>query len=159
MEFKVHKINVSPLDGINIENVGKVALGQPKSIIQKILGQASDSSNLKQLYFNNYELRIDFDDNNNAEFIEFIQGPFPEKTELSLYGINPFQIGADNLIALLSEKNMGETDDSEADYSFAFLNTSIGVWRQFTEEDVQEEIKQMQESNEYEENKDWLNED
>jgi len=156
---KMTKIEILPLDGIEIENIGKLSLGQSKSDIEKLLGKPSDSSNLKQLFFDQYEVRIDLDKNGNAEFIEFIYGPFPEKAELSIYGVNPFQIGADNLLEILTEKNNGKIDDSEAEYCYAFQNISLGVWRQITEKSVEDEIAEMKANNEYEENKDWINED
>lgn len=153
------KIKILPLDGIEIENIGKISLGQSQSEIESLLGKPSDSSNENQLYFNDYEVRIDLDKMKNAEFIEFIYGPFPEKTELSIYDVNPFQIGADQLVEILTEKNNGKVDDKEADYAFAFLNTSVGVWRQITEKNVQDDIDEMKSNNEYDENKEWLEED
>ena len=153
------KIEILPLDGIEIENIGKLSLGQSKTDIEKLLGKPSDSSNLKQLFFDEYEVRIDLDKKGNAEFIEFIYGPFPEKTELSIYGVNPFQIGATKLVEILIEKNNGKIDDSEAEYCYTFQNISVGVWRQLTEQNVEESIAEMKADNEYEENKDWLNED
>lgn len=150
------KIEILPLDGIEIENIGKLSLGQSKSDIENLLGKPSDSSNLKQLFFDEYEVRIDLDKKGNAEFIEFIYGPFPEKTELSIYGIDPFQIGANKLIEILTEKNNGKIDDSEAEYCYTFQNISVGVWRQLTEKTVEENIAEMKADNEYEENKDWL---
>lgn len=153
------KIKILPLDGIEIENLGKISLGQSQSEIESLLGKPSDSSNENQLYFNDYEVRIDLDKMKNAEFIEFIYGPFPEKTELSIYDVNPFQIGADQLVEILTEKNNGKVDDKEADYAFAFLNTSVGVWRQITEKNVQDDIDEMKSNNEYDENKEWLEED
>ena len=153
------KIEILPLDGIEIENIGKLSLGQSKSDIENLLGKPSDSSNLKQLFFDEYEVRIDLDKKGNAEFIEFIYGPFPEKTELSIYGVNPFQIGATKLVEILTEKNNGKIDDSEAEYCYTFQNISVGVWRQLTEQNVEESIAEMKADNEYEENKDWLNED
>ena len=153
------KIEILPLDGIVIENIGKLSLGQSKSDIEKLLGKPSESSNLKQLFFDEYEVRIDLDKKGNAEFIEFIYGPFPEKTELSIYGVNPFQIGATKLVEILTEKNNGKIDDSEAEYCYTFQNISVGVWRQLTEQNVEESIAEMKADNEYEENKDWLNED
>ena len=153
------KIEILPLDGIVIENIGKLSLGQSKSEIEKLLGKPSDSSNLKQLFFDEFEVRIDLDKKGNAEFIEFIYGPFPEKTELSIYGVDPFQIGASKLIEILTEKNNGKIDDSEAEYCYTFQNISVGVWRQLTEKTVEESIAEMKADNEYEENKDWLNED
>ena len=153
------KIEILPLDGIVIENIGKLSLGQSKSDIEKLFGKPSESSNLKQLFFDEYEVRIDLDKKGNAEFIEFIYGPFPEKTEVSIYGVDPFKIGAKKLTEILAEKNNGKIDDSEADYSFTFLNISVGVWRQLTEQNVEESIAEMKADNEYEENKDWLNDD
>ena len=96
------KIEILPLDGIVIENIGKLSLGQSKSDIEKLFGKPSESSNLKQLFFDEFEVRIDLDKKGNAEFIEFIYGPFPEKTELSIYGVNPFQIGATKLVEILT---------------------------------------------------------
>ena len=153
------KIEILPLDGIVIENIGKLSLGQSKSNIEKLFGKPSESSNLKQLFFDEFEVRIDLDKKGNAEFIEFIYGPFPEKTELSIYGVNPFQIGATKLVEILTEKNNGKIDDSEAEYCYTFQNISVGVWRQLTEQNVEESIAEMKADNEYEENKDWLNED
>ena len=153
------KIEILPLDGIVIENIGKLSLGQSKSDIEKLFGKPSESSNLKQLFFDEFEVRIDLDKKGNAEFIEFIYGPFPEKTELSIYGVNPFQIGATKLVEILAEKNNGKIDDSEAEYCYTFQNISVGVWRQLTEQNVEESIAEMKADNEYEENKDWLNED
>ena len=153
------KIEILPLDGIKIENIGKLSLGQSKADIEKLLGKPSDTSNLKQLFFDEYEVRIDIDKKGNAEFIEFIYGPFPEKTELSIYGVDPFQIGASKLVEILTEKNNGKIDDSEAEYCYIFQNISVGVWRQLTEKTVEESIAEMKADNEYEENKDWLNED
>ena len=153
------KIEILPLDGIVIENIGKLSLGQSKKKKEKLFGKPSESSNLKQLFFDEYEVRIDLDKKGNAEFIEFIYGPFPEKTELSIYGVNPFQIGATKLVEILAEKNNGKIDDSEAEYCYTFQNISVGVWRQLTEQNVEESIAEMKADNEYEENKDWLNED
>lgn len=153
------KIKIIPLEGIEIENIGKLLLGDSKSNIKKLLGKPSVISDKVQSYYDDYELRIDFDKNGRAEFIEFIYGPFPEKTELELYEINPFQIGAAQLVTLLSEKNNGKVDDREAEYCYTFFNLSVGLWRQATEQDVEDEMADMKANNEYEENKEWLEED
>ena len=153
------RIEILPLNGIAIENVGKISLGQSRSDIEKLLGEPSGNSNGKKLFYEEYEFRIDLDKNGNAEFIEFIYGPFPQKTRISIYGIDPFQIGAAKLVAILTEKNNGKIDDTEADYCFTFLNISVGVWRQITEQNVEESIAEMKADNEYEQNKDWLEED
>jgi hypothetical protein len=153
------KIEIFPLQGIEIENIGEISLGQSKSDIERLLGSSSKNSNKKHFFYDNYEFRIDLDKSERAEFIEFIYGPFPGKTQLSIYGINPFEIGANRLIKILQEENNGQTDASEADYCFAFLNISVGVWRDITEKDVEECIAEMKANNEYQENMDWLEED
>ena len=86
------KINMIPLHGIDIENIGHIALGQSQT----------------------------------------------------------------ELIQLLTEKNNGHVDPSEANHCFTFLNISVGIWRQYTEQDVMENITEMKKNNEYLENQDWL---
>jgi hypothetical protein len=153
------KIEVYPLKGIKIENVGEINLGQTKSEVERLLGKSFKTFDDKRLYYHNYEFRIDIDEFLNVEFIEFLSGPFPEKIKLSLYNIDPFQIGADNLFALLAEKNNGEIDKTEADYCYCFINISVGIWRQITQKSVEESIAEMILSGEYQENKDSLAEE
>ncbi len=155
----MRKITVLPLQGIIIEGTGTILLGQTRADVEKLLGPSSEHSNKKQLFYDNYECRIDFSANDTIEFIEFIYGPYPERSELSIYGIDPFRIGADKLIEILTEKNAGPVDDDEAAYCYSFLNISVGVWRQITPESVEESIAEMKEHNEYEENKGWLEKD
>jgi hypothetical protein len=133
------KIELEPLKGIKIANIGELRFGQSRLMVETILGKPTRYLDQDQFLYEDYELRIDFDQD-SISFIEFIYGPYPEKTELQIYGINPFAIGADNLIQLLSNKNDGEIDDSEAGYCYAFLNISVGVWRQATEQNIQESI-------------------
>ncbi|WP_217604116.1 hypothetical protein [Chitinophaga sp. GbtcB8] len=152
-------ITILPLQGIDIPGVGAINLGQSRSAIEKILGKPGNHSDDSRSFYDDYECRIDFDKSGMVEFIEFIYGPVPEKTQLSLYGIDPFRVGADNLLALLSEKNQGPVDDSEAEYCYGFVNISVGVWREFTEKEVQESIAEMKESGEYEDNRELLDED
>ena len=155
----MERIEIIPLDGIEIEGLGNIKLGQSKLAIEKLLGKGSPHSNTKQSFYDNYEFRLDFDKNDNIEFIEFIYGPYPERTKLQIYGIDPFEIGGDQLIELLTQKNNGDIDLSEADFSFGFLNISVGIWRQFTEKDVLEEIEEMKKQGEFEDNKIELEED
>ena len=152
-------INIFPLIGIDIENVGKVNLGLNKAEVLKRLGLPSQNSNEKQFYYDHLEFRIDFDHFDHVEFIEFIYGPFPEKTHLLLYNIDPFGIGADSLKNILSIENNGKVDESEAEFAYSFLNISVGVWRDLTPELVEESILEMKLNGEYEENKSWLLED
>lgn len=135
------KIVLKPLQGILIEGIGELTFGQSKASVENLLGKPSEHSNNVQSFYDNYEMRLDFDEK-ELSFIEFIYGPYPEKTALTLYGINPFNIGAGPLIELLNLKNNGEIDDSEAEYCYSFLNISVGVWRDATEKDLQESINE-----------------
>jgi hypothetical protein len=87
-------IRIYPLQGIDISGVGPVNLGQARSETEKLLGRPGDHSDNSRSFYPEYECRIDFDQSNTVEFIEFIYGPFPEQIQLSLYGIDPFQTRA-----------------------------------------------------------------
>lgn len=152
------KIELIPLEGIHIENLGQIVLGSSQGEVQEVIGSPSDALD-NQYYYDELELRLDFNDQGQLEFIESINGPYPEKTELSIYGINPFQMEAAELVSILSKKNNGPIDDSEAGYCYTFLNSSVGVWRQMTEEDVQEDMEAIKAEGEYEDNVDMLLED
>ena len=156
------KIEIKPLKGISIEGVGEVFLGQSRQDVEKLLGRPpkpySTYSNSSALY-NDYEFRLDFDAFEKVEFIEFIYGPFPEKTELSIFGVNPFTIGAERLVEILSENNNAEVDLSEAEFSYTFLNNSVGIWRQYTQKVVEEAIAERKLSGKYEFNKSSIEDD
>ena len=152
------KIEFIPLVGIHIEDLGRVPFGMDQAQVQEFLGAPSDALD-GQYYYDELELRLDFNDLGQLEFIESINGPYPQKTEVSIYGVNPFQVEADELLHILSEKNSGPVDDAEAAYCYAFLNSSVGVWRQMTVEDIQEDIEAIKAEGEYEENVDMLLED
>lgn len=106
-----------PLIGIEIEGLGTIKLGEEKVEIETLLGLPETAFD-KQSFYDNYEFRIDYDKFNKVEFIEFIYGPYPEKSELTIFNINPFSIGTQNLIDLLTKENNGEIDDSEAEYCY-----------------------------------------
>jgi hypothetical protein len=153
------KIEIKPLKGIDIENVGKVSLGESRKNVESILGRPSEPNSNKSAFYDFYELRIDFDDFEKVEYIEFIYGPFPERTELSIYDVNPFTIGAEKLVEILSEHNNGEIDFTEAEFSYSFLNNSVGIWRQFTQRDVEESIAALKLNGKYEFNKSSIEDD
>ncbi|MGZ3755696.1 MAG: hypothetical protein ACXVAY_15710 [Mucilaginibacter sp.] len=132
----MQNIEIRPLEGIVIENIGNVLLGQHESLLYALLGVPSKTYERNRIFYDGLEVRIDLNQFQRIEFIEFIYGPYPDKTELSIYGINPFAIGAEKLLEILSFHNQGEIDISEAPYSYGFLNTSVGVWREFTTEDI-----------------------
>ncbi len=158
LRIRMKKIEFIPLVGIQIEDIGQVNFGANPTEVQSLLGAPSDALD-GQYYYDDLELRLDFNNEGQLEFIESINGPKPEKTAISIYGVNPFEVEATELVTILTDKNQGEVDDAEAEYCYTFLNSSVGVWRQITEEDVQEEIEEIKADGEYEDNADMLLED
>lgn len=75
-------------------------------------------------------MRIDYNQNERIEFIEFLFGPWPEKCEVTIYDINPFAIEDKELIQLLSFKGNEKVDQSEAPWCFIFPDISVGIWRE-----------------------------
>ena len=152
------EIKIFPLIGIEIEGLGTIKLGEEKAEIETLFGLPETAFD-NQSFYDKYEFRIDYDKFNKVEFIEFIYGPYPEKSELTIFNINPFSIGDQNLIDLLTKENNGEIDDSEAEYCYSFKEISVGIFRESTPKDVEEMIVEMKENGDYEENKNWVEED
>ncbi|MCB9190013.1 MAG: hypothetical protein H6600_06795 [Flavobacteriales bacterium] len=151
------KIILLPLQGVKVGNQF-IEFGTPKKELINMLGRpSSDSEN--QLFYDDLEIRIDLDDSEKIEFIEFLNGPFPEKTEVEIYGVNPFQVTSHSFIQLLSEKNNGQVDDTEEPYCYSFLESSVGIFRDSCEVDVEEMISEMKEEGTYSEHEDWILED
>ena len=151
-------ITLLPLQGVDIENIGLLNLGSSKEDVHALLGKPSEHTDHSWFYAK-HEFRIDFDDNGDIEFIEFVFGPYPERTTLSLYGHNPFELPAAELVALLTEHNQdGGIDDSDAAYCYTFAKLAVGIWREFTAEDVQESLVELSaEEDEYDaDNEAWL---
>ena len=151
-------ITLLPLQGIEIENLGVLKLGSSKEDVHKLLGKPSEHNDYSW-FFMKQEFRVDFDDEGNVEFIEFVFGPFPERTALSLFGKNPFALPAAELVACLHEHNQGEVDDDDAPYCYTYKNLALGIWREFTAEDVQAGIDEMAAEDDGEtdeDNAEWL---
>ena len=131
---------LQPLRGI--EWNGKVInLGDSKQTVENVLGRPEIMDD--SYYFFNSDLRIDFDKSGDVEFIEFLGGMAGELRP-EIYGINVFETLAEDVKNVLSAKNNGVVDDSENGYSYAFLNSSIGVYRESIPEDVEEMIAEME---------------
>jgi hypothetical protein len=149
------KIILHPLKGIELENGQLLELGASKADVVNTLGEAYDEMD-KKLFYDDLELRVDLDDSDRVAFIEFIYGPFPENVEIELYGINPFKTDSAALIEILTDKNKGEIDTTEEPYCYAFLESSIGVFRDSCEVEVEEMITEMKANGEYAQNEAWV---
>jgi hypothetical protein len=160
------QIDIKPHLGIDVKNIGEVKLGQSQKEIESFIGLpnisetiAVDNTQTNRAFYDAYELRIDYNSDNEVTFIEFIYGPFPEKTELRIYGVDPFKESAERLIELLTIYNAGKIDESEAPHSYAFEKISVGIWRQSVPSDIQELIEEKKGDNTYEIDKAWVNEE
>lgn len=71
------------------------------------------------------------------------------KTQPEIFGIKPFETEAIKLVNLLTERNSGYVDLSEANHVFAFHEISVGIWRNATEEDIKQIIAEMKEHGEF----------
>ncbi len=146
-------ITLNPLSGISIFDTGEIMLGYNVEQVEKIIGKPSyynqeEQANVfvKQAYYDNFEMRIDYNKHDKVEFIEFLFGPWPEKTILSIYGINPFAVYGDELIKILSTNCKGEVDIKEAPYCYVFTDISVGIWREADPSEVEAGIAQKKKS-------------
>jgi len=132
-------IVITPLEGIRIGGK-EIQLGSTLGELKAALGEPDFVHKNSQYYS---ELRVDFGADGKAEFIEFLGGADGALQPI-IYGVPAFKTSADELYKLLAEKNGGEIDDSENGYSYAFLNISVGVYRESIPEDVEEMISEAE---------------
>lgn len=126
------KVIIKPLECIEFDK-RKIQLGCTRESVESILGKPSVMES-SYYYFDN-EIRFDFGRDNKLEFIEFLGG-IDGTLQPEIYGINPFTENADRVYEILAEHNNGNIDDRENGYSYAFVETSIGVYRRNIQEDV-----------------------
>ena len=135
------KIILKPLEGIEW-NGNFISLGCSKTEVEGVFGNPQLVGQ-SYYYFQN-ELRFDFDKNGKLEFIEFLGGVDGCLNPV-IYGISAFVCNASEVEEILTEKNAGEVDDSEGEYSKCFLDISVGVYREITPSDVLEMEQEMEE--------------
>lgn len=131
-------IEIYPLDKVVIDGVS-VCLGMEQTAVEAAIGKGQFIGN--RYYYYNNDMAIDFIDG-KVEFIEFLGG-IDGSLHPWIYGVSAFDTSAEELIKILEQKNNGEVDDSEQGYSFAFLNISVGVYRELRPSDVAEMIEEM----------------
>lgn len=132
-------IEIYPLEKVVIDGIS-IYLGMNQSAVEAAIGKGEPVE--KRYYYYNNDMAIDYNDNNTVEFIEFLGG-IDGSLHPVIYGVSAFDTLADELADLLRQKNDGEIDDSEQGYSFAFLNISVGVYREIRPYDVNEMIEEM----------------
>lgn len=133
------KIEIYPLEKVVIDGAS-INLGMERSAVEATIGRGEHAG--ERYYYYDSEMAIDYDKNGMVEYIEFLGG-IDGSLQPFIYGVPAFETPADELTALLREKNHGDVDDSEEGYSYAFLNISVGVYREVRPIDVAEMIEEM----------------
>lgn len=131
-------IEIYPLDKVVIDGVS-ICHGMEQTAVEAAIGKGQFIGN--RYYYYNSDMAIDYIDG-KVEFIEFLGG-IDGSLHPRIYGVSAFGTPAEELIKILKQKNDGEVDDSEQGYSFAFLNISVGVYRELRPSDVAEMIEEM----------------
>lgn len=133
------KIEIFPLEKVVLDGVS-ICFGMPKNEVEALLGKAIFSG--ERDYYYQSELAISYDAENNVNFIEFLGGCQGNLRPV-IFGVSAFDISADELTAILTQRNNGDIGDWENGYSYAFLNISVGVYREMLPSDVEEMIAEM----------------
>lgn len=160
------QILLKPLEGISISGIGEIFLGDKMEQVEKIIGRPVNLTPVEigniyanQAFYFQFEMRVDYNKQNQVEFIEFLFGPWPEKTELTIYGKNPFEVESEELVKLLSSENNGNVNETEAPYCYGFSEIGVGIWRESHPKDIEDWLQEKKEKGEYETNKTWLDEE
>lgn len=125
------------MDRVVIDGVS-IYLGMEQAAVEAAIGKGKFAGN--RYYYYNNEVAIDYSDG-KVEFIEFLGG-IDGILHPWIYGVSAFDTHADELIKILEQKNDGVVDDSEQGYSLAFLNISVGVYRELRPSDVDEMMRE-----------------
>ncbi len=133
------KIEIIPLERVVVDGA-PVALGAEKAAVEAVIGKGQQAGN--RHYHFDANLAVDYDADNRVEFIEFLGGMDGE-LHPTIYGVPAFETDADDLVAILSEKNGPEINDFENGYSLSFLKISVGLYRESTPDSVREMIEEM----------------
>lgn len=128
------KIIMQPLKGIVLGG-RELPFGSTKAQVREMLSEPEVWQEC--FYYFNNELKLEFNDRGELIWAEVLGGAEGE-LQPEIYGVSAFSADADALVALLTEKNAGEIDDWEAEYSYGFQEISVGIYRSTTPADVEE---------------------
>lgn len=128
-------IEIYPLEKVVIDDIS-IVLGTEQSRIEEAIGKGQL---VGYRYYYNSELAISYDKLGRADFIEFIGG-VDGYIKPNIYGVSVFDADAAEVYELLKQHNGENIDDAERGYSYAFLDLSIGIYRESTPESVSEMI-------------------
>lgn len=132
-------IEIYPLEKIVIDG-NPIYLGMKQSAVEAAIGKGQFVRG--RYYYYGIDMAIDYDEDKKVEFIEFLGG-IDGSLRPVIYGVSAFDTPADELADLLRQRNDGEVNDTERGYSLAFMNISVGVYREILPSDVMELIEEM----------------
>lgn len=135
------KIELFPLEKVCIDGK-EIFLNASQKTVEETIGKSTVVGN-RHYYFES-ELAVDYNDDGLVEFIEFLGGS-DSLLKPIIYGVSAFDAPANELTELLAEKNQGKIDDSEDGYSYAFMEISVGIYRELIPADIEEMIEEMRE--------------
>ncbi len=117
-----------------------ILFGFSKNDVEALLGTPLIVRN--SFYYFNNELRLDFDETGELEFIEFLGG-IDSKLKPEIYGLSVFDTLEDIVYGTLIEHNGKDNVKSENGYSYIFGNISVGIFREIKPSDFNETLKEM----------------
>lgn len=123
------RVDLYPLEKIVMEGK-ELCLGCDMSEAVEMLGkpEAVEGDDVQRHYYFDSELALDFNEDDELEYIEFLGGHDGELKPY-IYGVSAFDTDCDELVDILTENNDGEVDDGEDD-SYGFLGSSVGIWKE-----------------------------
>lgn len=133
-------VEIYPLEKVVIDGIS-IYLGMNRPAVETAIGKGEYAG--ERYYYYDSNMAIDYNDDETVEFIEFLGG-IDGSLHPMIYGVSAFDVSADELVSLLQQKNNGEVDDLEKGYSYAFLNISVGIYRERKPSDVAEMIEEME---------------
>ena len=141
------KIEICPLIGIKRNEI-KLEFGMSRNELVSALGEPETiyensefAPDITQLYYYESELRFDFDKENKLAFVEFLGG-IDGRLHPEIYGVDAFSVQANELAAILTEKNGEKPIDNENGYSYAFPSIGVGIYRESTPDMVEEMVQE-----------------
>lgn len=138
MEKKTCKL--IPLEGMEWDG-RLIKLGDTKEMVEQVLGAPNEVIR-SSCYYHAYDIRFDLAENGTVSFIECIGG-LEGNLAPEIFGVPAFATDADELLAMLSERNGPDIDDTEAEYSYALRTLSVGLYREITPADVDAMLMEM----------------
>jgi len=132
-------VTIMPLEGIIIDG-RMLSLGAPRGEVEAVLGNGERVEH--SAYYDDSELRFDYDSAERVEFIEFLGG-VDGKVQPTMEGRPVFQIDAKELCELLRVKNGSDVPAREDDYDAVYPAIGVGLYRDITPADVEEMIQEM----------------